>query len=98
MTPVVSGSVATLALKPDQKMSGSTGCNTFIGTYLFSTTRLTLNIGTRTLAPCVTSELTAQQAAITRQFPQVRSYRINGQVLVLSNEVGRELFTYNKGS
>jgi heat shock protein HslJ len=98
MTPVVSGSRATLMLRADKRISGSTGCNTFTGSYFVAGSRFTMNIGPLTLAPCETSELTAQQSAITPQVPQVRPYRMHDNVLVLLNETGRKLFTYNPRS
>lgn len=88
-------SAASLVFGEQGKLSGSTGCNSFSGTYTTAGTNLTVVLGPMTQKACMNPALAAQEAAITAQLPTVRMYRISGTVLTLATSANSELFTYN---
>lgn len=97
MTPAVTtGSTPTLSFGPNGTVAGSTGCNTFTGSFLQSASRLTISPQHARSAQCPSVDLTRQQTAINRQLPQVRNYRISGNVLTLTNTAGDAVLTYNR--
>jgi heat shock protein HslJ len=87
-------SAATLVFGEQGRLSGSTGCNSFSGTYTTAGSSLTIVLGPMTQKACVSPTLTAQESAITAQLPTVSAYRITGTVLTLTGNENGELFTY----
>jgi heat shock protein HslJ len=85
---------ASLVFGEHRKLSGSTGCNSFSGTYTTAGSDLTIVLGPMTHKACMSSALTAQEAAITAQLPMVKAYRITGSVLILIGNANAQLFTY----
>jgi heat shock protein HslJ len=85
---------ASLVFGERGKLSGSTGCNYFSGTYTTAESNLTIVLGPMTRKGCTDAALTAQESAITAQLPMVRTYRITGTVLTLTGTANAELFTY----
>src|SRR5262249_55528087 len=84
----------SLAFKPQGKLSGSTGCNTFTGTYTLNKLTFTLNLDAITRKACPTATLAAQDSAITKQLPMTSNANVSGEVLTLSRADGTKLFTY----
>jgi len=88
---------AVLAFDSDGKtLNGSTGCNSFNGTYTENGSKLTIALGPTTLAACTDPAATAQETAILGGLPKVASFT-SGDQLVLKDSSGSTLFTYGKG-
>jgi heat shock protein HslJ len=94
-TPAAGGA-AVLNFESNSRLSGTTGCNSFTGTYLVSASRLTITPGQTTARACAAPAARAQETAITRSLPQVRNYRVHNRVLTLLGETGTTLLTYNQ--
>jgi heat shock protein HslJ len=95
-TPAASAAAAVLNFESNSRVSGTTGCKSFNGTYFVSASRLTITPGPMTGGTCHDAALRAQDAATTRQLPQVRNYRVENRVLTLLGETGTSLLTYNQ--
>src|SRR4051812_9969975 len=88
---------AVLAFDSDGKtLNGSTGCNSFNGTYQQDGSKVTITLGATTLAACTDPAGTAQEQAILSGLPKVASFT-SGDQLVLKDSSGSTLFTYGKG-
>jgi heat shock protein HslJ len=87
---------ASLAFAADGKLSGTTGCNQFGGTYEQSGDDLTITLGPTTLVACTDAAATAQEQAILSGLPKVASYTA-GDTLVLKDASGATLLTYEPG-
>lgn len=90
------GSTPTLSFGASGSIAGSTGCNSFGGSYLVSASRLTITPQHTTTRKCATVDLMRQDVALNRSLPQVRQYQISGNVLQLSGQNGTLLLTYNR--
>jgi heat shock protein HslJ len=86
---------ASLVFGEQGTLSGSTGCNSFSGTYTTEGSNLEIVLGPMTQKACLSATLTAQESAITAQLPKVTAYQITGTVLTLTGNESAELFTYN---
>jgi heat shock protein HslJ len=78
-------------------LSGSTGCNSFSGTFTSSGSALTISLGNHTLVACPTN-LQPQEQAILKQLPTVAAYTMNADTLTLTDNNKNELFTYTESS
>ena len=87
-------SVPTLAFASEGKLTGSTGCNSFSGSYTSSGSKLTITLGAMTQRACVDPVLNAQESAIVEQLSKVTAYTISDDVLSLTGSGGTQLFTY----
>jgi heat shock protein HslJ len=96
MVDAAKGATAVLEFAPAGRLSGSTGCNSFSGTYTVNGSALTLALGPMTQVAC-TGDVQKQEQAITGQFAKVSSYAIAGTQLTLSGD-GKELFAYTAGA
>ncbi len=76
------------------QLQGSTGCNSFSGSYTATATALTVNLGAITQVACHGAGLSAQESAITKNMPKVRGYTVKAKVLTLTDAKGVELFRY----
>jgi heat shock protein HslJ len=94
MVAAATEAVASLVFGEGGKLSGSTGCNSFSGSYRVAGSNLAIALGAMTLKACPSSALTAQEAAITKQLPLVRTHRVSGSVLTLLGSADTQLFTY----
>jgi len=88
---------ATLEFDPTGSFGGSTGCNQFSGTYTTQGQSLSMTIGPMTQRACNGALLTAQQASLQTLIPQVTSFAITGDQLMLSAQGGATLLTYSAG-
>jgi heat shock protein HslJ len=95
-TPAAAGTVATLAFAAGGRLSGSTGCNQFSGTYTTTGTALTITLGPMTRMACG-ADLTAQEAALTRILPEVTGFRGPPTALALTGKGDGVLATYMPG-
>jgi heat shock protein HslJ len=84
---------ATLAFAAGDKLSGSTGCNSFGGTYTVNGTSLKITVDAMTQRGC-DAVMTEQETAVTKLLPTVASYAISDNMLKLSGSDGKELMRY----
>ncbi len=91
--PAAANGAATLRFEPAGKLSGSTGCNSFGGTYTADAAKLTITLGAMTQMACTDPKITAQEHAVTQQLPKVTGYAIANGTLTLTGSAGT-LFTY----
>jgi heat shock protein HslJ len=89
---------ATLTFDTRSRLSGSTGCNSFSGTYTVTDTKLIIALGPMTTKACTSAAVTAQEAALTEQLPMVRTYLIAARALTLSGTGGVALFSYKEAT
>ncbi|HEX8906752.1 MAG TPA: META domain-containing protein [Longimicrobiaceae bacterium] len=79
----------TLRLDAAQKRAaGDAGCNTFSGGYELSGQTLRFGTLASTRRACADEELTRQEGAFLRALADTRTWRVAGNVLVLSGEAG----------
>src|SRR5262249_42273157 len=93
-TMVAAAQSAALSFGANGALSGSTGCNSFRGTYTSTGSSLTLTLGPMTQMACVDAAATAQETAVVQQLPEVASYTTGGDGLTLSASDGSPLFVY----
>lgn len=89
---------ASLAFEQQSKLSGSTGCNSFTGTYSVSGTTLKITLGVMTAMGCVEPARQAQETAVTKQLPMVTAYAIDNGTLTLTGSASVKLLVYSAAS
>ena len=75
------------------KVSGSTGCNSFGGTYTQSGNSLTISLGPATLIGCPPA-LAKQEHTVLAALSDTSSFTLGGGVLTLKNAAGKDLLAY----
>ncbi len=93
LVPAVSAPSANLTLD-GARLSGTTGCNNFNGTYTASETSLTVGPLAATLAACTSTELTNQERAILQGLQGQVSYSFVGDQLWIFYDGGRQVLVY----
>ena len=78
---------AALAFTED-KVSGSTGCNDFSGTYTSDEEALTITLGPMTQKACGDPAITAQETAVVAQPQTCASYSLDDTGLTLKDSSG----------
>jgi len=91
-TPVV-GTQLTIQFAADGKVSGSSGCNTFTGSYQTSGTMLTLGPLATTRMACEQAIMDQEQAYLAA-LAATKSYGIVGNMLTLSDAGGVRMVEY----
>ncbi|MFN8017162.1 MAG: META domain-containing protein [Acidimicrobiales bacterium] len=94
-TDADTSSVATLAFQA-KKLTGSTGCNNFSGTYTATATDLKIELGPMTQKACAGGLPSEQESTLVASLAKVDAYTISSDQLVLSGG-GKELLTYQAG-
>ena len=92
----VSGVHATLAFEAHGTLAGSTGCNSFAGTWR-SDGSSAVTPGAMTQMACTSAELNAQETTLLQLLPQVRTYSVSDATLVLKSAAAKVLLTYVAG-
>jgi heat shock protein HslJ len=92
----VKAATASLAFTED-KVSGSTGCNDFSGTYTSDEEALTITLGPMTQKACTDPALTAQETAVVAQLANVATYTADAQGLTLKDSTGATVLVYRPG-
>jgi heat shock protein HslJ len=92
----VPDATADLAFQAHGVLAGSTGCNSFGGSYTTSGTALTIVPGPMTLIGCPDA-LAAQEAALVALFPKVIGYSLASDRLALTGVGATTLLTYAAG-
>ena len=87
---------AALAFTED-KVSGSTGCNDFSGTYTSDEEALTITLGPMTQKACGDPAITAQETAVVAQLANVASYTSDDTGLTLKDSSGATVLVYGPG-
>jgi heat shock protein HslJ len=93
----VTSAPAALAFTADDKVSGSTGCNDFSGTYTSDEEALTITLGPMTQKACTDPALTAQETALVAQLAKVASYTSDSTGLTLKDSSGATVLAYAPG-
>lgn len=92
------GGTAALEFRKDGAMGGSTGCNSFGGTFVQEGASLTITTGPMTLMACTDPAVDAQEKAVIAGLGAVASFRGGpGSELVLLDASGATLLTYGPG-
>ncbi len=81
----------------DDKVSGSTGCNDFSGTYTSDEEALTITLGPMTQKACGDPAITAQETAVVAQLANVASYTSDDTGLTLKDSSGATVLVYGPG-
>lgn len=76
------------------KLSGSTGCNSFGGSYEQSESSLSITLGPTTLIGCP-PPLDAQEHAVLAALPKTSSFTVDGETLTLLDAGGTPLLEYS---
>ena len=98
MVAAASGPVASLVFRPGGELSGTTGCNSFGGSYTAQGGALHISLGPMTQMACADPALTAQEAAVMQLLPTVTGYTVSGTTLTLTESPGRSLLVYTAGA
>jgi len=92
---VEAASVPTLDFSTDGKVSGSTGCNRFAGTFTQNGDELSIALGPMTRAACVSEAATGQEQKIITALGEVRAAQQGDGTLTLRDGEGKDLLTYS---
>jgi heat shock protein HslJ len=95
--PAAPGALATIEFASDEMLRGSTGCNQFGGAYLVDGDQLALTLGPMTQMACLDQPLQAQETALIGLLPRVDRYTIANGQLMLADQDGAALLTYEAG-
>jgi heat shock protein HslJ len=98
MVPAPVESAASLSFAAQGQLSGSTGCNSFTGTYTATGSDLRLTLGAMTQKACVSPVLQTQEQALTTQLPLVTTYTVHNGLLTLTGSNGTDLLVYKASS
>lgn len=74
-------------------LTGSTGCNSYTGTYTLTATALTINPGATALRACI-EPVATQEHTFLAALPTVTGYAITGTTLMLMNASGNAVLTF----
>ena len=88
--------VAALSFDTTTRLGGSTGCNTFSGTYTSHEGQLSIRLGPTTLMAC-SGALGAQDASVTSLLSRVRGVQQTSRSLALTDAGNQALLTYRPG-
>jgi heat shock protein HslJ len=87
----------TLDFGPGGRLSGSTGCNSFSGTYRQEGTALRLDPGAMTKRACADETVQGQEDALLARLPRVRSFSRTSDELTLLDGGGAATLRYSAG-
>ena len=87
---------ATLYFSDDGKVSGTAGCNSYSAEYRAGETEITFSSPVPTLMYCSGEGVMEQEGLFLFLFEKVRSYQIEGDILMLFGAGGEELLVAGK--
>lgn len=93
-SPAAGGAIPTLKFAEVGAMSGSTGCNSFAGTYAVDGDELRITLGPLTKMACTSQDATDQEQRILTAMPKVRGAEQTADSLTLVDGDGKELLAY----
>ena len=86
---------ASLTFAQGGALSGTTGCNSFSGTYTTQASRLSITLGPMTQRACTDPAAQAQESAITQLLPSTATYSTSSSgSLTLQNQTGAAVLVY----
>jgi heat shock protein HslJ len=91
---VDAAAVAALDFGTDGTVTGTTGCNSFGGTFSQDGSTLSIELGPMTLVACTDDAIAAQERAIVDGMPRVASFTASGQ-LALLDDIGAAILIYD---
>ena len=94
-TPSVPAATSTLVFGPDGEVSGSTGCNRFIGEWEQDGSALTISVAGSTMAACAAPELSEQEQLLLEALAQTGSARQAEETLELLDGDSTVLLSYD---
>ncbi len=83
--------VITINFTVDNKVNGSDGCNTYLGTYSQDKCNVSVANLQTTLILCTDQDVMTQATAYTQILEDVRTFRTSNNRLCLCTDDGREL-------
>ncbi len=87
---------ATLHFSEDGKASGTAGCNSYSAEYRASETEIAFRSPVSTLMYCPDEGVMEQEGRFLFLLEQVRSYQIDGDILMMYGAGGREILVAGK--
>lgn len=97
VTPAAGGNTATLRFGTGGALDGTTGCNSFRGTFTVSGDSLGIQLGPMTQMACTDPAIAAQEQALLTGLPGVGRFQVREGGLTLSDGSGAPLFEYQEG-
>ena len=95
ISSTIEGSDLTAIFGEDGSLSGSAGCNNFLGVYEVDGDEIRIELGPLTMMFCEEPEgAMDQESAYLEALETATTYKILGDVLVLKNEAGQEVLKY----
>ena len=95
ISSTIEGSDMTAIFGEDGSLSGSAGCNNFLGVYEVDGDEIRIELGPLTMMFCEEPEgAMDQESAYLEALETATTYKILGDVLVLKNEAGQEVLKY----
>ncbi len=90
--PALPAPQLTLAFSADGKISGSAGCNPYVGEYAYTVASRTITVNSinKRFKTCVPTEVMVQEKAFLQALRDADSYAINCQKMTLFAANGRE--------
>ncbi|MGK7932690.1 MAG: META domain-containing protein [Microcystaceae cyanobacterium] len=85
----------TLQLQ-DGRISGTTGCNRYLGSYQMKTEGISLKPSASTLMACVFEGLSQQEQAYLKALAEVTQYELKNGQLLLFNEQKKPILVFEK--
>lgn len=95
--PAAPRATASLAFDRSNAVAGSTGCNSFSGTYTSTAQTLSIALGPMTQMACSSPLIQAQETAITVLLDQATDFQVIDDQLMLTGAHSAVLLTYGAG-
>ena len=89
---VVTQNCPTMLFGSGSELTGNAGCNNFSGRYELDGDKITINLGAMNMRMCM--DMTVEDRVL-RQMPNVVSFEIDGNQLLLFNKEKKELFRFD---
>jgi heat shock protein HslJ len=96
--PLLAGSTISAMFTQDGKISGSAGCNRYMGSYQISGSTISISSTLATTMMMCESSLMNQETAYLKALQEAKSYSIKADQLSLMDTDGKGLVTYQAQS
>jgi heat shock protein HslJ len=96
--PLVPGSNITALFTSGGKVGGSSGCNQYSGTYIVSGNKLQISSPLASTMMACAQDLMDQEGAYLNALGEVKTYKITGDTLTLSDADNKSLLVYKAQS